>query len=181
MKTNIDLTKDFTMNDVMSTEFFLYFKEYIKKMVEDQKIAKRDRKDEKHPCPDKRKYSCYDAYYSIHAWEINESHSTDECVNLILINNEIYNFDYLKWRIDWLYYEFDDCVERVIEVTKDYVKNYFAENDIIFDEDDFMLDDKKIKFPIYIVKGVIYNPNKDVMKKVVYDSIAKYKAEKEGI
>lgn len=62
MKTNIDLTKDFTMNDVMSTEFFLYFKEYIKNMVEDQKIAKRDRKDEKHPCPDKRKYSCYEAY-----------------------------------------------------------------------------------------------------------------------
>ena len=62
MKTNIDLTKDFTMNDVMSNEFFLYFKEYIKKMVEDQKIAKRDRKDEKHPCPDKRKYSCYEAY-----------------------------------------------------------------------------------------------------------------------
>ena len=62
MKTNIDLTKDFIMNDVMSTEFFLYFKEYIKKMVEDQKIAKRDRKDEKHPCPDKRKYSCYEAY-----------------------------------------------------------------------------------------------------------------------
>jgi hypothetical protein len=28
---------------------------------------------------------------------------------------------------------------------------------------------------------VAYNPNKDVMKKVVYDSIAKYKAEKEGI
>ena len=27
----------------------------------------------------------------------------------------------------------------------------------------------------------MYNPNKDVMKKVVYDSIAKYKAEKEGI
>jgi len=62
MKTNIDLTKDFTMNDVMSTEFFLYFKEYIKEMVEDQKIAKRDRKDEKHPCPEKRKYSCYEAY-----------------------------------------------------------------------------------------------------------------------
>lgn len=65
MKTNIDLTKDFTMNDVMSTEFFLYFKEYIKEMVEDQKIAKRDRKDEKHPCPEKRKYSCYDAYYRV--------------------------------------------------------------------------------------------------------------------
>ena len=54
MKTNIDLTKDFTMGDIMSTEFFLYFKNYIKEMVEDQKIAKRDRKDEKHPCPEKR-------------------------------------------------------------------------------------------------------------------------------
>lgn len=65
MKTNIDLTKDFTMNDLMSTEFFLCFKEYIKRKVEDQKIAKRDRKDAKHPCPDKRKYSCYDAYYRV--------------------------------------------------------------------------------------------------------------------
>lgn len=65
MKTNIDLTKDFTMSNIMSTEFFLYFKNYIKEMVEDQKIAKRDRKDAKHPCPEKRKYSCYDAYYRV--------------------------------------------------------------------------------------------------------------------
>lgn len=65
MKTNIDLTKDFTMGDIMSTEFFLYFKNYIKEMVVDQKIAKRDRKDAKHPCPEKRKYSCYDAYYRV--------------------------------------------------------------------------------------------------------------------
>ena len=50
-----------------------------------------------------------------------------------------------------------------------------------FDDDNFKFDDKMIKFPIYIVKGVLYNPSKDVMKKVVYDSIAKYKAEKEGL
>ena len=52
---------------------------------------------------------------------------------------------------------------------------------MIFDEEDFTLDDEKINLPIYIVKSVLYNPNKDVMKKVVYDSIAKYKAEKEGL
>jgi hypothetical protein len=65
MKTNIDLTKDFTMGDIMSTEFFLYFKNYIKEMVEDQKIAKRDRKDEKHPCPEKRKYTPEEAFYRV--------------------------------------------------------------------------------------------------------------------
>lgn len=123
-----------------------------------------------------------DAYesYRINIWEIDKYDET-ECLNLVLINNEIYNFDYLKWRINWLYDEFDDCVEKVIEITTDYINNYFTENGMLFHEDDIMLDDKIIKFPIYIVKGVIYNPNKDVMKKVVYDSIAKYKAEKEGI
>ena len=119
-------------------------------------------------------------YVYLHVWEIDESRSI-ECVDLILINNEIYNYNYLKWRIDWLYDEFDNCTERVIEVTKDYIDNYFTENDMIFNEEDFIIDDEKIKFPIYIVKGVIYNPNKDVMKKIIYDSIAKYKAEKEGI
>lgn len=122
----------------------------------------------------------YNESYGIHVWEIDESRSI-ECVDLILINNEIYNYNYLKWRIDWLYDEFDNCTERVIEVTKDYIDNYFTENDMIFNEEDFIIDDEKIKFPIYIVKGVIYNPNKDVMKKIIYDSIAKYKAEKEGI
>ena len=118
--------------------------------------------------------------YRINIWEVDK-HDETECLNLVLINNEIYNFDYLKWRINWLYDEFDDCVERVIEITTDYINNYFTENGMVFHEDDIMLDDEIIKFPIYIVKGVLYNPNKDVMKKVVYDSIAKYKAEKEGI
>ena len=118
--------------------------------------------------------------YRINIWEVDK-HDETEWLNLVLINNEIYNFDYLKWRINWLYDEFDDCVERVIEITTDYINNYFTENGMVFHEDDIMFDDEKIKFPIYIVKGVIYNSNKDVMKKVVYDSIAKYKAEKEGI
>ena len=118
--------------------------------------------------------------YRINIWEVDKDYKTD-IVDLVLLNNEIYNYDYLKWQIDWLYDEFNNCAERVIEITTDYINNYFTENGMVFHEDDIMFDDEKIKFPIYIVKGVIYNPNKDVMKKVVYDSIAKYKAEKEDI
>lgn len=123
-------------------------------------------------------------YYRINVWDVDEHHET-ECVNLVLLNSEIYNFDSLRFKIDYLYDTFDDCKDRVIEVTKDWVIDYFKKDfgsdNLEFDDDDFKFDDKIIKFPIYIVKGVIYNPNKDVMKKVVYDSIAKYKAEKEGL
>lgn len=118
--------------------------------------------------------------YHIQSWEVDELHPS-EFVDLILINGKVYNYKYLEWRIGWLYDEFDHCTQRVIEITKDYVENYFRENDMIFNEDDLTLDDEKINLPIYIVKGVLYNPNKDVMKKIVYDSIAKYKAEKEGL
>lgn len=125
-------------------------------------------------------------YYSINIWDVDEHHET-ECVNLVLLNGEIYNFDSLKFQIDYLYDTFDDCTNRVIEVTKDCVVDYFKKDfgygseNLEFDDEDFEFDGKMIKFPIYIVKGIIYNPSKDVMKKVVYDSIAKYKAEKEGI
>ena len=71
-----------------------------------------------------------------------------------------------------------DALDYLNNFKKDF--GYGGEN-LEFDDDNFKFDDKMIKFPIYIVKGIIYNPNKDVMKKVVYDSIAKYKAEKEGI
>lgn len=125
-------------------------------------------------------------HYRINIWDVDEYHET-ECVNLVLLNDEIYNFDSLRFQIDYLYDTFDDCTDRVIEVTKDWVVDYFKKDfgygseNLEFDDDYFMFNDKMIKFPIYIVKGIMYNPNKDVMKKVVYDSIAKYKAEKEGI
>ena len=123
----------------------------------------------------------YDESYTIHEWEVDEVHN-NECVNLILLNNEIYNFNSLRFQIDWLYDMFEYCTDRVIEVTKDCIENYFKEHMSTFNEDvDLMFDDKKINLPMYIVKGVIYNPNKEIMKKVVYDSIAKYKAEKEGL
>ena len=123
--------------------------------------------------------------YHIQSWEVNELHPS-EFVDLVLLNDEIYNFKSLRFQIDYLYDEFDDCTDRVIEVTKDWVINYFKKDfggsdNLEFDDDNFKFEDKMIKFPIYIVKGVLYNPNKQVMKKVVYDSIAKYKAEKEGL
>ena len=124
--------------------------------------------------------------YRINVWNVDEHHET-ECVNLVLLNNEIYNFDSLRFQIDYLYDSFEDCTDKVIEVTKNWVIDYFKKDfgyeneNLELDDDNFKFDDKMIKFPIYIVKGIMYNPNKDVMKKVVYDSVAKYKAEKEGI
>lgn len=133
-----------------------------------------------------REFTNENEHYRINIWDVDEHHEI-EVVNLVLINNEIYNFDSLKFQIDYLYDTFDDCTDRVIEITKDWVIDYFKKDfregndNLEFDDDNFKFDDKMIKFPIYIVKGIMYNPNKDVMKKVVYDSIAKYKAEKEGI
>ena len=133
-----------------------------------------------------REFTDENECYRINVWDVDKHYKT-ECVNLVLLNNEIYNFDSLRFKIDYLYDTFDDCADRVIEVTKDWVVDYFKKDfgygneNLEFDDNDFEFDNKMIKFPIYIVKGIMYNPNKDVMKKVVYDSIAKYKAEKEGI
>lgn len=133
-----------------------------------------------------REFTNENEHYRINIWDVDKHYET-ECVNLVLINNEIYNFDSIRFEIDYLYDTFDDCRDRVIEVTKDWVIDYFKKDfeergeNLKFDDDDFKFNNKMIKFPIYIVKGIMYNPNKDVMKKVVYDSIAKYKAEKEGI
>lgn len=65
MKTNINLTNTYTFNQFLSKEFVLFLKEEIKSIVADQKIAKRDRKDANHPCPEKRVYSCYKAFYKV--------------------------------------------------------------------------------------------------------------------
>ena len=65
MKTNINLTNTYTFNQFLSKEFVLFLKEEIKSIVADQKIAKRDRKDTNHPCPEKRVYSCYKAFYKV--------------------------------------------------------------------------------------------------------------------
>lgn len=121
MKTNIDLTKDFTMNDVMSTEFFLYFKEYIKKMVEDQKIAKRDRKDEKHPCPDKRKYSCYEAYCRV----INQKFT-------LCMLYEIYYFMKKNRDFDWSRIKF---THKLNYWKKDYIQSLSFNTEVLEKEE----------------------------------------------
>lgn len=121
MKTNIDLTKDFTMNDVMSTEFFLYFKEYIKKMVEEQKIAKRDRKDEKHPCPDKRKYSCYEAYCRV----INQRFT-------LCMLYEIYYFMKKNRDFDWSRIKF---THKLNYWKKDYIQSLSFNTEVLEKEE----------------------------------------------
>lgn len=73
MKTNIDLTKDFTMADIISKDFVVYFREYIKALEDEQKICKRDRKTKNHPCPDERKYDYDTASYKVagNRWKLN--------------------------------------------------------------------------------------------------------------
>ena len=58
--TNIENT--INLSTIANKEFVLWLKQEIKNLVADQKIAKRDRKDSKHPCPDKRKYGPYEAW-----------------------------------------------------------------------------------------------------------------------
>jgi hypothetical protein len=52
----IDLDKEFTLDVINTKEFVQWLKQDIKNLVADQKIAKRDRKDVNHPCPEKRVY-----------------------------------------------------------------------------------------------------------------------------
>lgn len=125
--------------------------------------------------------------YGIDVWELDKF-NMNESVNLVLINDKVYNFESVKFSLEWLYDEFDEGTDRVIEITKDWVINYlekeyrYTDTKFDLDDDNFKFEHgEMIKFPIYIVKGVMYNPNEEVMKKVVYDSVAKYKAEKEGL
>lgn len=63
MNTNTINSENFiNLSTIANKEFVLWLKQEIKSLVEDQKIAKRDRKDSRHPCPDKRKYNPYEAW-----------------------------------------------------------------------------------------------------------------------
>lgn len=50
-----------TLGIINTKEFALWFKNKIKTVAEDQKVAKRDRKFSKHPCPEKRVYDTWTA------------------------------------------------------------------------------------------------------------------------
>ena len=60
----INLEQDFTLDAINTKEFVQWLKQDIKDLVADQKVAKRDRKDTKHPCPDKRVYKTWEAQYA---------------------------------------------------------------------------------------------------------------------
>jgi hypothetical protein len=65
METKINLDKPINLSILNTKDFVLWFKQEIKNLVEDQKISKRDRKDVRHPCPEKRKYNTYEAYFRV--------------------------------------------------------------------------------------------------------------------
>jgi hypothetical protein len=65
METKINLDKPINLSIINTKSFVLWFKQEIKNLVEDQKISKRDRKDRRHPCPEKRKYQPLEAYYRV--------------------------------------------------------------------------------------------------------------------
>lgn len=62
METIKTFDKELNLSIINNKEFFLWLKQQIKDLVADQKIAKRDRKDTRHPCPDQRKYGPYEAW-----------------------------------------------------------------------------------------------------------------------
>lgn len=64
-----NLTSDNIINlDIInSKDFVLWMKQQIKSLVADQKIAKRDRKDSRHPCPEKRVYGTYEAWVKVNS------------------------------------------------------------------------------------------------------------------
>ena len=76
---------------------------------------------------------------------------------------------------------FSDLLEnaksRVLEIINEDYLNGLLNNNWGQDE----VDINKVQFPIYCVQDVKYNKDKSVMYKSVYDEIAKYKAEKEGL
>ena len=115
--------------------------------------------------------------YNIKVWSVDEVYS-NEVTDLIFINNKVYKLYDIKWEYDWIYYSEDNgnTIGNVTELNKCDIDEDFQNT-----EDLNQFRDEELKFPIYIVRGVTYNKDRSVMKKVVYDSIAKYKAEKEGL
>lgn len=115
----------------------------------------------------------YNNDYRIAVWDIDKISNDIPTVSLCLYNgkvvtaNELYDNSntYPAW--EFVYNNKENYNGRVMEITKE---NYMNEN--------YVTD---VQFPIYVVFDVPYNKDKLVMEKIVYDEIAKYKAEKEGL
>lgn len=124
----------------------------------------------------------YNHDYRIAVWDIDKISNNIPTVSLCLCNgkvvtaNELYDNSntYPAW--EFVYNNKENYFGRVMEITKE---NYMNE---IYDADyKNEIDVIDVQFPIYVVFNVPYNKDKLVMKKIVYDEIAKYKAEKEGL
>ena len=68
METKINLENTTNLSIINNKEFISWLKGEIKELAKLQKIAKRDRKDAKHPCPDQRVYSFYEAPLKVGAY-----------------------------------------------------------------------------------------------------------------
>lgn len=128
-----------------------------------------------------------DSYYEdyhIQEWEMDKISTEIPTNDLCLYNGEVVKLDDLSKEFNEGYVAyclFSDLRENfkfhVLEITKENYLNGLLDNNWGQDE----VDINKIQFPIYCVQDVKYNKDKSVMYKTVYDEIAKYKAEKEGL
>ena len=116
--------------------------------------------------------------FSVHEWEIDEGVFYEDTVTMVLINNKIYNLNKIQWKYDWLYNSINEGnkIGNVRELNFSDIEGYDAIWDLNWEETVNM-----VSFPIYIVYDVPFNKNFSVMQKTVYDSVAKYNAEREGL
>lgn len=115
--TNIEST--INLSTIANKEFVLWLKQEIKDLVADQKIAKRDRKDERHPCPDERKYKPYEAweransngvklriYYAV--YHVLRHHREFKWEEITMKKGSWWNFETYNWMK-----EFADAAEEI--------------------------------------------------------------------
>ena len=128
--------------------------------------------------------SSWDEYYNIHEWTVDKISTEIPTNDLCFYNGKVVKLDDLdnkfgeEGHVTHLLFEdiLENAKSRVLEITKeDYLEGLFT-----YDYTDYV-DIDKVQFPIYCVQDVKYNKDKSVMYKAVYDEIAKYKAEKEGL
>jgi len=97
METKIET---FTLENIISKDFLFYFKDYIKELVEDQRIAKRDRKGVNHPCPEDRKYRYLDAPKVVR----QNRHRLYMLYKFYYFIKHNRNFDWRNWEIETVDY-----------------------------------------------------------------------------
>lgn len=129
--------------------------------------------------------SAYDEGYRIQIWDVDKIPTEIPTNDFCLFNNEVVRLDDLCFKYSEEGYItsciFEDLREkakfRVLEITKED----YEQGILYYDWHEEKADINKIQFPIYCVLKVKYDKDKSIIEKVVYDEIAKYKAEKEGL